>query len=299
MNEQGNLKIAEKGARLSIVAYLILAVFKLTVGYFANSIALTADGLNNSTDILASVAVLIGLKISQKPADENHPYGHLKAETIASLVASLIMVSVGINVLYNGVETIFTEEKEVPNILASLVSIISGIVMLLVYLYNRNMAVRINSSGLLAAAKDNLSDAFVSFGTAIGIIGTYFGLKLLDPIIGGVIGLIIIKTGYEIFRESSHTLTDGINKDDIKRIKAIIISVNGVRCVKDLKARRHGNRLLIDVIIGVDPTITVQAGHDITILVEQEIRKHYDIVDVLIHVEPDCTTKKRNEKKQD
>jgi cation diffusion facilitator family transporter len=101
-----NLKLAERGARISIIAYIALSFLKLGVGYLSKSKALTADGLNNTTDIVASLAVLIGLKIARKPADENHLYGHFRAETIASLIASLIMIAVGIDVLYNAAHAI-------------------------------------------------------------------------------------------------------------------------------------------------------------------------------------------------
>lgn len=106
------LKLAERGARISIIAYIVLSFLKLGIGYWSNSKALTADGLNNTTDIIASIAVLIGLRISRKPADEQHLYGHFRAETIASLIASLIMIAVGIDVLYNTVNSIiFLEHK--------------------------------------------------------------------------------------------------------------------------------------------------------------------------------------------
>jgi cation diffusion facilitator family transporter len=109
MNEQGylDLRRGERGAIISIIAYICLSSLKLSVGFIANSEALKADGLNNFTDIIASIAVLIGLKLSQRPADDDHPYGHWKAETVASMVASFIMIAVGIQVTYEAISSIF------------------------------------------------------------------------------------------------------------------------------------------------------------------------------------------------
>lgn len=138
MEEKYNsLKIAEQGARISIIAYIVLALLKLGIGHLSNSKALTADGLNNTTDIVASLAVLIGLKISRKPADDDHYYGHFRAETIASLIASLIMIAVGIDVLYNAVKSIVFKAKT-PDLIAAIVAIICAVVIYIVYRYNKN-----------------------------------------------------------------------------------------------------------------------------------------------------------------
>ncbi|MBC8061358.1 MAG: cation diffusion facilitator family transporter [Clostridiaceae bacterium] len=117
MEEKYNgLKLAERGARISIIAYIVLSLLKLGMGYLSSSKALTADGLNNTTDIVASLAVLIGLKVSRKPADDDHLYGHFRAETIASLISSLIMIGVGIDVLYNAARSIIFFKSEAPDL---------------------------------------------------------------------------------------------------------------------------------------------------------------------------------------
>src|SRR5659263_336830 len=114
------LKLAERGARISIIAYIVLASLKLGIGYLSGSKALTADGLNNTTDIIASLAVLIGLRISRKPADDDHLYGHFRAETIASLIASLIMIAVGSDVLYKAAKSIIFFKEQVPDLSAAI-----------------------------------------------------------------------------------------------------------------------------------------------------------------------------------
>lgn len=281
-----DLKLAERGATVSIVAYIGLSILKLGVGHISGSKALFADGLNNATDILSSVAVLIGLKIAGKPADDEHAYGHFRAETLSSLIASLIMIAVGIQVLFTAVrDTIFFEAKA-PDLVSAITAIFCAGVIFLVYRYNFKLATKINSSGLMAAAKDNLSDAYVSIGTAVGILASQFGFPWIDPLVAAVVGYLIIKTGWDIFNEAAHNLTDGFDKELLDQITASVDCVEGVRGIEDIKARIHGNTILMDLVILVDPHITVLEGHDIAVLVELMLLEQYDISQVIIHIEP-------------
>ncbi|MBC8048352.1 MAG: cation transporter, partial [Fimbriimonadaceae bacterium] len=226
MEEKYNgLKLAERGARISIIAYIALSLLKLGVGYISGSKALTADGFNNTTDIVASLAVLIGLKISRKPADDDHTYGHFRAETIASLIASLIMIAVGINVLYNAARDIISVNSQPPDLTAAVVGVICAIAIYFVYRYNKKIAIQINSSGLMAAAKDNLSDAWVSIGTTVGIVASQFGFPWIDPLAAVIVGLLIIKTGWDIFREATLNLTDGFKREELDNITESINNV--------------------------------------------------------------------------
>lgn len=284
-----DLKLAEKGARVSIIAYIALSSIKLGVGYLSGSKALFADGLNNATDILASVAVLIGLKISSKPADDEHAYGHLRAETIASLIASLIMIAVGADVLIKAVKDTINFKPDAPDLLSAVVAIFCAAAIFIVYLYNKKIATQINSAGLMAAAKDNLSDAWVSIGTAVGIIASQFGMPWIDPLAAVVVGILIIKTGWEIFIEASHDLSDGFDKETLDAITDRLYHVEGVKGIQDVKARRHGNMTLMDLVVIVSPHITVVEGHDIAEAVEALLHQEYDITEVIIHIEPDLT----------
>ena len=287
INERyGNLKIAERGAKLSIIAYLFLSALKLGVGYWSGSKALLADGLNNSTDIVASLAVLIGLKIACKPADEEHAYGHFRAETIASLVAAMIMIVIGLDVLYHAVRATFYFKAEPPDLIAAATALFCALVIYLVYRYNRRIALQINSAGLMAAAKDNLSDAWVSIGAAIGIIASQFGMPWIDPLAAIVVGVLIVKTGWDIFAEATHNLTDGYDKATLEKISARLQTVPGVCGIAEVRARLHGNVTLMDLIILVDPEITVRSGHDISETVEKVLHEEYSITEVITHVEP-------------
>jgi len=281
------LKLAERGARISIIAYIVLASLKLGIGQLSGSKALTADGLNNTTDIIASLAVLIGLKISRKPADEDHLYGHFRAETIASLIASLIMIAVGMDVLYKAARSIFFFKAQVPDLSAAIVGIVCAMAIYFVYRYNKKIAIQINSSGLMAAAKDNLSDAWVSIGTSVGIIASQFGLPWIDPLAAVIVGILIAKTGWDIFREASHNLTDGFDKEKLDNITQCINEVSGVKKIKDIRARVSGNNILLDVIVRVSADLTVVEGHKITEDIEEKLRSGFNITEVVVHVEPE------------
>ncbi len=286
MDVYENLKTGEKGAWVSIVAYLALSALKLTVGYLTGSEALLADGLNNTTDIVVSAAVLIGLKVSRKPPDLNHRYGHFRAETIASLVASLIMAAVGIQVLVSAVKALFQPAPEPPELLAAWTALISGAAMMLVYMYNRRLARQTRSGALMAAAQDNRSDALVSLGAFVGIIGSQAGLAWLDPLAAAIVGLIICKTGLDIFREASHSLTDGFPEKELKQFRKTILETPGVKSLKEIRARAHGHYVLVDVTILVSEHMSVGESHAITEEIERRMKAEHSVEQVHIHIEP-------------
>lgn len=281
-----NLKLGERGAMLSITAYILLSVLKLVVGYSAGSEALQADGLNNVTDIVASLAVLIGLKLSQKPADANHPYGHWRAETVASLVASFIIVAVGVQVVISAAMSVFRGAGEAPDMISAWTAGFSAIAIYLVYRYNKNLAKRINSKAVNAAAKDNLSDAWVSMAAVVGIIGAQLGLPWLDPLAAILVGLLICKTGWGIFWEATHELTDGFDEELIKSFKETALDTEGVTEVREIRARNYGNRAVVDVTVLVPGDLDIAVAHDISTKVEVKLMKRYDISAVHVHVEP-------------
>ncbi|MFY0758199.1 cation diffusion facilitator family transporter [Metabacillus dongyingensis] len=281
-----DLKLGERGAIISILAYLCLSALKLMIGYTANSEALKADGLNNATDIVASIAVLIGLRLSQKPADQDHPYGHWKAETVASLVASFIMMAVGLQVLYGAVMSVFEGKQESPDLLSAWTGIFCAVIMYFVYRYNKKLGEKIKSQAVIAAAKDNLSDAWVSIGIAIGIIGSQFSLPWLDPLAAVVVGFLICKTAWDIFREASHHLTDGFDEQEIQAFKETTLSLYGVKGVKEIKARNYGNNTVVDIVILVNSNLDIRDAHDISTKVENILMNKHDVYNVHVHVEP-------------
>lgn len=286
MEQYTNLRAGEKGAYLSIIAYIFLSALKLAAGYLGDSEALKADGLNNTTDIIASVAVLIGLRISQRPPDDDHRYGHFRAETIASLVASFIMIYVGIEVLISAGEKIANPIDQNPSYLTIIVAVFSAAVMFAVYKYNLNLSKRINSSAVKAAAYDNRSDAFVSMGTAIGISAALLGFPIVDTITAFIIGLIIIKTAIEIFKEAVFSLTDGFDTELISSIEERVSKIPRVRDVTDVRGRQHGSLILVDITVSVNPNLNVRDSHAITEQIENEVKQLNPYATTLVHIEP-------------
>lgn len=287
MDVYANLKQGERGAWVSIIAYIFCSALKIGVALLASSEALMADGLNNLTDVVASVAVLIGLRIARKPPDQDHPYGHFRAETISSLIASFIMLFVGIQVVTDAVPSLFDSSHTAPGMLAGWTALATSAVMLGVYRYNRALAKKINSQALMAAAADNRSDALVSIGTFVGVAGAQFQLHWLDPLAALVVGLIILKTAWDIFREATHRLTDGFDQSQLDKLRSTITGIAGVKEISDIKARYHGSSVLVDVVVHVDPDLNVVESHTITEKIEDRMRKVHKINAVHIHIEPE------------
>ncbi|WP_340372974.1 cation diffusion facilitator family transporter [Peribacillus sp. FSL E2-0218] len=284
---------AEKGAYISIAAYIFLSALKLSFGHFGESKGLWADGLNNTTDIIASIAVLIGLKISKRPPDDNHSYGHLRAETIASLVAAFIMITVGLQVVYSAVESFFQPDSTtVPNMLTAYVALFSALFMYGIYRYNLVLSKKIKSSSIYAVAQDNRSDALVSVGAFIGILGSKLGIPWLDAIAAAVVGIIICKTAWGIFRDASISLTDGFDEQLLQKIGHTIILTEGVKGMSEIKARMHGSEILLETTVLVDPLLTVIQGHDITVNIEENLFKEFNIQHAIVHIEPFAINRK-------
>lgn len=286
LENYSDIKQSEKGAWLSLLAYILLSVIKLLIGSSSGSQALLADGLNNSTDIIATVAILVGLKISRRPPDSNHSYGHFRAETVAALIASFIMIAVGIQVLYQGVNKFIQPALETPDMIAAWTAAGCAVVMLAVYMYNITLSRKFNSSALTAVAQDNRSDALVSMGAFIGIIGSQFGLPWLDPLTATIVGLLICKTAWDIFRKATHDLTDGFDARELELMKQTVAQIDGVESIKDIKARIHGNNVLVDTTVLVDSNLNVVQSHDITEEIEDQLKDIHRVSYVLVHIEP-------------
>lgn len=286
MSHNENLKLAQRGAYLSLIVYIILSIVKYVTGFVFNSAAVRADALNNMTDIIVSLAVIIGLKISIKPADRNHPYGHLKSENISSLLVSFVIMFVGIQVVIQNAPRLFKEDDVVPNAITIIVSLISGLIMLIVFAVNQSLAKRTKSSSLNSAAKDNLSDSLVSIGTAIGLIFTQIGFPIVDIILATLLGLLIVYTGFGIFKEAIFMLSDGFNETELEAYRNDILEVDEVQKVKSIKGRYHGSSVFIDVTIVVDANLSLVEAHQICDNVEHHLHKK-GISSVYVHPELD------------
>ncbi|GFH43133.1 cation transporter [Lactococcus hodotermopsidis] len=281
-----DLKLAERGALLSIWAYVILSLIKIIVATMTHSESLRADGFNNVTDIMGNIAVLIGLKIARRPADDDHTYGHWKVESVASLVTSFIMFVVGFFVLKDTVTAIIENKQTEVDLIGSAVGIFSASIMILIYFYNRNLATKAKSSALMSAAKDNLSDAVTSIATSIAIFAASFNLTIIDRLMAIIITIFIFKTAYDIFAESVFSLSDGFDEEKIAEYSAIIAQIDKVVAVKFIRGRSYGSNTFLDVVIEMSPDLSVFESHAATEVIENTLKNDCEVFDVDVHVEP-------------
>jgi cation diffusion facilitator family transporter len=158
--------------------------------------------------------------------------------------------------------------------------------MMAVYMYNIRLARSLKSNAMQAVAQDNRSDALVSIGAFIGIIGSQFGLPWLDPVTAVIVGLLICKTAWEIFSKATHDLTDGFDAGELELMKQTVSEIQGVESIKDIKARVHGNNVLVDTTVLVDSRLNVVQSHDITEEIEDQLKDRHQVSDVLVHIEP-------------
>ncbi|HEM3695052.1 TPA: cation transporter [Streptococcus suis] len=287
MNQQiKNLKLAERGAIVSITAYIILSGIKLAAGHIFHSDALTADAFNNISDIIGNIAVLVGLRMAQKPADTDHKFGHWKMEDLASLITSFIMFVVGFQVLYSTFIKIISNQTVEIDMTGAVVGLFSALVMIAVYLYNKSLAKRVHSKALEATAKDNLSDAVTSIGTSVAIIAAAFNFPIVDKIAAVVITFFILKTAYEIFMESFFTLSDGFDEELLHKYEEDILKLPKVVAVNSQRGRTYGANIYLDIVLEMNPDLSVYESHEVTEQVEQLLTLKHGVFDVDIHVEP-------------
>ena len=280
------LRASLRGAWLSAASYILLSAVKIGVGWRAGSRGMVADGLNNLTDVLASVAVLWGIRAAARPADAEHRYGHGRAETVAQLVVGTVMGLVGLNVGLAALQAALAPNLEPPEPYAAGVGLAAAALMAAVYAYNRALARRTGSPALRAAARDHRSDALVSLGTVVGIWGAGRGWPWLDPVAGLVVGLLVVRTAWRLVTEATHDLLDGFEPERVQRLGRRVAGVPGVEAVRDVRGRRLGKAAAIDVTITVDPRLTVEESHAVADRVEQVLRRDPDIQHVHVHVEP-------------
>lgn len=281
-----NLKLAERGAIVSITAYIALSGIKLAAGSMFHSDALTADAFNNISDIIGNIAVLVGLRMAQKPADTDHKFGHWKMEDLASLITSFIMFVVGFQVLYSTLIKIMSNQTVEIDMTGAIVGIFSALVMVGVYLYNKSLAKKVHSKALEATAKDNLSDAVTSIGTSVAIFAAAFNFPIVDKIAAVIITFFILKTAYEIFMESFFTLSDGFDEELLHKYEEDILKLPKIVAVKSQRGRTYGSNIYLDIVLEMNPDLSVYESHEITEQVEQLLTLKHGVFDVDIHVEP-------------
>lgn len=285
---------AEFAAWLGIIGNILLAVIKGILGYLSNSKALTADAVHSASDVVGSFAVLVGLRVAQLPPDEDHPYGHGKAENIAAIIVTVILFLVGLEVGFSSFKSLFSEVK-VPGSIAIYGAILSIVIKESMFQYKYKLGKKINSQAIIANAYEHRSDVFSSLAALIGIGGAIYGgkygiewLVYLDSLAGVFVSILIMRMAYKLGKESVHNALDHVlHYDEAKKYISEIEKIMGVLHVDTFYAREHGHYLIVDVKIGVKPNITVEEGHQIGKQVKKELTEKFSYIkDVFIHVNP-------------
>jgi cation diffusion facilitator family transporter len=271
---------------LSLVAYVALAALKLGIGWWGHSSGLVADGFNNTTDAIAGVAVLFGLRISVRPPDQDHRYGHARAESVAAMLVAAMMGLIGVNVFISAVQTALRPATEMPSILVAWVGGGAAVLMFIIAAYNRGTARRTGSQALAAVAHDNQADAYTSLGTVAGVLGSRAGWAWADPLVALLIAVIIVRAAWQIGHEASHTLMDGFDTHNLKQIKERALAVPGVTALRDVRARHLGSGVAVEMTVLVHEDLSVSEAHDICDRIEHELKGFLDISHVHVHVEP-------------
>lgn len=280
---------------LGIALNIVLAVMKGIVGFIANSKALIADAVHSAADVAGSIAVLIGIKAAQIPPDKDHPYGHGKAESIAAIVVSVILLIVGFEIGISAIKAVIIGVSEPPRWFALIAIGISVICKEALFQYKVRLGRRINSQALIANAWEHRSDAYSSLAAFVAVCGALLGQKMgwpflyyLDPAAGFIVALLVIHMGYRLVMEAIHyTMDHVLHGEEADELVNVVQQVRGVIDVDDLRAREHGHYVIVDTKVSVSPNISVAEGHDIAIAVKQALIGKFSFVsDVLVHINP-------------
>jgi cation diffusion facilitator family transporter len=265
-----------------------LMTMKLLAGHFGRSEAVFADGMESAADFIALLSSMIALRIGSKPFDEAHPYGHGKAESLAAMVVSLVIFATGGWILFRSAHTIVDGTYEVPGAVAVAAAFLTIITKEALFRYTSGAGTRLGSPAILASAKDHRKDAITSVSTLVGVTGAYFGLTIMDPIAAGLTSFFIFHIGYETFMSAAHDLMDGRLEDAcVGDIVTIAEKVPGVEHVHEIRCRRSGQDLIVDLKLDMDPEMSVRRSHAIATEVKRLVFEQVAHVgDVMIHINP-------------
>lgn len=266
----------------------LLVISKLVLGIMGRSQALVADAIHSLSDEFATVITLIALKISDKPADKNHPYGHGNIEVIVSWFVAISLLITGLYLGYRAVHSIIHGHYLQPNILAVWGAVISIFLNEFLYRYTIYVGKLLHSPVLKANAYDHRSDALTSVGALIGIAGAIYKFPVLDSIAGLVISVFIIRMGINIMRETSDIVMHASPPQELlEDIKKIIKRMPEIKYFHKLRIHSVGRKYFMNVSIEVDKNLTVTSGHKIASVLRIEVVKNFPhFADVIIHIEP-------------
>lgn len=287
-NSKDNTNVIKKVGILGMTANFGLLIMKFLAGVSFKSQALIADAVNSLGDVMSSLLTYAGGKISSVPEDNDHEFGHGKAEFVASFLIGILMVAMSVDMLYKSIKSIIYKEYFSFSVLLVIVPCVTILVKLFMYIYVKKIGKKENSLLITANAEDHKNDVLISLGVVIGVVFGYFGIYFVDGVVGSIISCVIAVTGVKIIAESYQVLIDRcIDISKTEEIKKQIEAMENVRHVDSIKSKPTGALHMLVVKVSVDPDMTVRESHKIAGKIRGELTKRDEIYDVIVHINPD------------
>ena len=285
-----NAKAAQRVTLVGLGANAALCLLKLVIGFLAHSSGLISDAVNSASDVLNTLIAMIGVRIGNKQADEDHPYGHARFECVASLLLAFLVFATGLGIGWNGVKTILAGGKglEAPGFPALIAALVVCVAKEILYWYTIRAAKKLDSLALKASAWDHRSDVFAALGVFVGILGARLGVPILDAIAGVVISILILRVAVNIFLEAVNQTVDKACEPELEgRFRTAALSQGGVRRVDELRSRRVGPGVYVDMEIAADGNLSLLDAHDIAERVHDAVEAcEPGIRHCMVHVNP-------------
>lgn len=283
-------KTATRVSLISVAGNSALTLFKLLAGVLAHSGAMISDAVHSASDVLSSLIVIVGVKLSVREADREHPYGHERLECVAAIVLAVVLAFTGVLIGYRAISAIGAPAAQtVPGLLALVAAAISIVVKEGMFWYTRHYARALNSASLMASAWDHRSDALSSIGALIGIAGARLGVPVMEPIASLLICLFICKAAFDIFRDAMRKMVDrACDADTEKALADCVMEQEQVLGIDRLQTREFGSRVYVDLEIRLDGNLTLYESHEIAEAVHERIEREFPTVKhIMVHVNPD------------
>ena len=284
-----NVSHISKVTWVGLLANMSLSILKIIAGILGHSRAVVADGLHSFSDLVSDIAVLVGVRLWSAPADDKHPYGHQRYETVITLVIGLMMMATGIGIGLDAFHAWQEGKSHQANLIALGAALVSVVIKELLFHWTLHKGKKINSSALIANAWHHRSDALSSVPAALAVLGSMFlpGMLWIDLVGAGLISLFILYSAFGICAPALGSLVDsGASKDITDQLQELASSIEGVRGIHRLRTRHHGG-LFVDLHLYVDANLTVHQGHEIALEVESLLMREGDnVIEVLIHIDP-------------
>lgn len=283
--------LATRVSLISIAVNVILSVFKLASGIIGNSSAMISDAFHSLSDVFSTFIVIIGVKLSAKEADKEHPYGHERLECAAAVLLAVILTLAGIGIGIDGIRKILSGNSgdiATPEMISLVAAILSIITKEWMYRFTRSAALKINSAALMADAWHHRSDSFSSVGALIGIVFAKMGLPIMDSIASVVISVFIVKAAIDIFRDGLDRMLDKSCGEEIESaIKNTALSISGVAGINDFKTRLFGSKIYVDIEIAVNGEMKLSDAHEIAQRVHDAIESCFpECKHCMVHLDP-------------